>query len=221
MERAGSDAETYAARPHVRRLAEGLRHPIELLREAIVNRPVPSDSVVQDVPAAIESAVARMSGITSDVTAAFNGLGAVAAHPAPLDDDLQRALSGVSVACEALCEVHRAIWRDPYPPGFETGQALLSAMQEKLMRTTLDALERIVAAALDPAGAVRRYGSSRIHVAVVLEVDREGAMLTEWVRGKFGPTPGRSSGRGWGRTLLAFGIGWLLGRSGSADSSSK
>lgn len=200
---------------HYSLIVEELRPIINLLQEALLNRPIPGEDSLYDVTTTIHDTLGRLSSQTQKITHTMNRLGEVFAEDDPTIDIIRLAVHDLSKPCKTLIEIYNDHWSKSYAAGYETGQVLLSAVLEKILRTVYKSLQQIAETVNTPAAVVERTGTVTINLQIVLEVDSELELLNQWIQNTFhassyGATQCKRS------TLTpllgAFGLGWLLGR---------
>ncbi len=107
--------------------ADELLPIIDILRDGLLQRPMPEGTPHRDLKAALKSAESFFKS-TSKITKTRRNLSA---------RDLQKTAQG-------MVEGYHCLWQRPFPYGLEAGQTLASAVLERPIRDMLRSLQRIV-----------------------------------------------------------------------------
>lgn len=209
------DDTTYFVPLHYRLIVEELRPTINHLQAALLNRPVPGGDSLYDVTTTIRDTLGRLSLQTQKITHSMNKLGEVFAEDEPTMEIIRPAVHDLSKPCKALVDIYNDHWSNSYAEGYETGQVLLSAVLEKILRTIYKSLQQIAETVDNPAAVVERTGTVTINLQIVLEADRELELFNQWMKNTLQASSydATQCKRSTLTPLLgAFGLGWLLGR---------
>lgn len=211
--------EPYEVPQYLKKLADECTPIIGFLQDALLQLPTaPLDGKTDGVTGIISCAMDGTAQAMKKLETAFNELGRVVSRENPTDLSITAAASQILSCCHDLVQVHRTVQRSAFPSGMELGRLLTANVVAKPLITILDALKRIVLVVEKPDEAVAQYGTCKITLSIVFEVDHEIALLKEWIDEQLPVNcstspPARHSLLK--PLLIGLGIGWLC--SGHAE----
>jgi len=205
--------EPYEVPPFLKTLANECTQIISFLHDALLQPSVaPLHGTSDDITGIISNAMDGTAQALQRFEAAFNELGSAVSRDNPTDLSVIAASSQILSCCHDLVQVHRTVQRSAFPSGMELGRLLTANIVAKPLITILDALKRIVLVVEKPDEAVAQYGTCKITLSIVFEVDHEIALLKDWldehvaVNGSTSPPARHSLLK---PLLIGLGIGWL------------
>ena len=174
--------EPYEVPPVLKTLAKECTQIISFLQDALLQPSVaPVHGTSDDITGIISNAMDGTAQAVQSFEAAFNELGSVISRDNPTDISIIAAVSQILSCCHDLVQVHRTVQRSAFPSGMELGRLLTANVVAKPLITVLDSLKRIVLVVEQPDAAVAQYGTCKITLSIVFEVDHEIALLKDWL----------------------------------------
>jgi len=201
--------DTITVPEHYKLLVKEIKPLIKEIQDAFINRPAPSGYNYQGLDEAVER-LKRLERPIKNITAAFNDISHILEDKTVSSEKIRYLISQLRLPIGEVISYFHEIWKRPFKPEIANGQAILSAIPERILRECLTAFEQATDVVEKPEEMVKKHGKQKFYINIVFG-DEEINHFLQWIKGHPSYQVKLQKSDWWTAAAIGFLFGYWIG----------